>query len=314
MNLGQLVTFQAVMTSANLTEAASKLGRSQPAVSSAIKSLEDQLGLKLFERRGRRLVPAPEARYLLAEADDIIAQVDRVRQTMRGLVSGHSGKLAVAAMPGPVSMLFPQFVARYLAEEADVSVSLFARSSNQITELARAQTIDFGFADIPEDAKTQNLYEARPITGRCFVAIPFDHPLSERKVLSLADLGKEPLGSLQAHHPHQKAVEAGFHAQAIEHRTVIESQTFLPILQFVKTARCCAIIDPLTVAHVRQSPEALHGITIRPLVEPIRYRYAILSPLHRPVSIISQNLKQAWFERVVEILDDVGAEPQTGDE
>ncbi|MCY4180829.1 MAG: LysR family transcriptional regulator, partial [Litoreibacter sp.] len=73
------------MTSASLSDAAKKLGRTQPAVSAAIKALEDQLGLQLFERRGRKLIPVPEAHYLLAEADTILAQVSRVRQTMRSL-------------------------------------------------------------------------------------------------------------------------------------------------------------------------------------------------------------------------------------
>jgi DNA-binding transcriptional LysR family regulator len=57
MNLTQLSAFRAVMTSASLSDAARKLGRTQPAVSLAIRSLEDTLGMKLFERRGRQLVP-----------------------------------------------------------------------------------------------------------------------------------------------------------------------------------------------------------------------------------------------------------------
>ena len=89
MNVSQLSAFHAVMTSATLTEAADRLGRTQPAISAAIRSLEDQLGMKLFERRGRKLVPVPEAQYLMTEANAILRQLSQVRQTMRGLGDGH---------------------------------------------------------------------------------------------------------------------------------------------------------------------------------------------------------------------------------
>ena len=93
MNFTLLSSFRAVMTSANLSEAANKLGRTQPAVSAAIKTLEEQLGLKLFERFGRRMVPLPEAQYLLAEAEEILSRLERVRLTMRGLVDEKTGNL-----------------------------------------------------------------------------------------------------------------------------------------------------------------------------------------------------------------------------
>ena len=88
MNLIQMLTFETVMTSASLSDAAKKLGRTQPAVSASIKALEDQLGLQLFERRGRKLIPVPEAQYLLTESKAILSQVNQVRQTMRSLSGG----------------------------------------------------------------------------------------------------------------------------------------------------------------------------------------------------------------------------------
>ena len=114
MNISQLSAFHAVMTSESLTDAASKLGRTQPAVSAAIKSLEDQLGLQLFQRKGRKLVPVPEAQYLLTEASAVLSQMSRIRMTMRGLAEGQTGSLSLAAMPGPVAMLFPKFIAEQI--------------------------------------------------------------------------------------------------------------------------------------------------------------------------------------------------------
>ena len=132
MNLSQISAFHAVMTSASLSEAAKKLGRTQPAVSAAIKTLEDQLGLKLFTREGRKLVPVPEAQYLLTETSAILGQLTRVRRTMKSLADGQTGSLNIAAMPGPAAMLFPRFIASQIKPDAGTSVSILARSSVQI--------------------------------------------------------------------------------------------------------------------------------------------------------------------------------------
>ncbi|MEM7059862.1 MAG: LysR substrate-binding domain-containing protein [Pseudomonadota bacterium] len=309
MNISQLAAFHAVMTSSTLTDAANRLGRTQPAVSAAVKSLEDQLGLKLFERRGRNLVPVPEAEYLSAEAASILAQIARIRQTMRGLGAGEYGKLNVAAMPGPVSMLFPRFIAENLGNDTDVKVSILARSSIQIAELARAQSIDFGFADSPEAAGTTDLYRAEIISGDCFVALPAQHLLASRSMVDLSDLDNEPMGTLQADHAHTKEVRSAFLAAGYRFNSKIKSQTFLPILQFVVIGRCCAILDPLTVVHVNAISDLSNALVVRPLSQKLRYRYAMITPRHRPASAIATKIYQAWANEVEHLLQTLQAAP-----
>ncbi|MDE0344881.1 MAG: LysR family transcriptional regulator, partial [Boseongicola sp.] len=238
MNISQLSAFHAVMTSATLTEAADRLGRTQPAISAAIRSLEDQLGMKLFERRGRKLVPVPEAQYLMTEANAILRQLSQVRHTMRGLGDGHLGTLTVAAMPGPVTMLFPRFIATHIGKRTGIKTSMLARSSSQIAELARAQSIDFGFADIPEDADGGGLYRSDVISGNCFVALPATHALAREPAISLDALGGQPMGSLQANHVHTRDVRRAFDDAGHKFNPMVESQTFLPILPFIVAGHC----------------------------------------------------------------------------
>ncbi len=68
MDLRKLEAFREVMLTGSVTEAARNMGRTQPAVSNLIAGLENCVGYKLFERRGGRLHPVPEAHFLLAEA------------------------------------------------------------------------------------------------------------------------------------------------------------------------------------------------------------------------------------------------------
>ena len=310
MNISQMSAFQAVMTSASLSDAAKKLGRTQPAVSAAIKTLEEQLGLQLFLREGRKLVPVPEAQYLLTETTAILSQMKRVRQTMKSLADGQSGALQFAAMPGPVSMLFPRFIADQIEAASNTSVSILARSSSQIAELARAQSIDFGFADAPDDWSSETLYKAELISACCFVAVPHDHALAKKDEVAIADLEAVPMGSLQATHAHQREVENLFQAQGHRYSRTVESQTFLPILQFVGAGQCCSIVDPLTAIHVRSVADLSQVVTMRPLKEELRYSYAIFEPKYRPLSVLAGQIKRAWRDEVLRLLGDAHADPK----
>ncbi|MEL6522551.1 MAG: LysR family transcriptional regulator [Pseudomonadota bacterium] len=309
MNLTQMSTFQAVMTSASLSDAASKLGRTQPAVSAAIKALEDQLGLQLFERRGRKLIPVPEAQYLLAEADAILSQVNRVRQTMRSLSDGQAGTLKVAAMPGPVSLIFPKFIASKVSGADDISISIQARTSNQIAELARAQSIDFGFADASEGISNENLYRSVVISADCPVALPESHPLTRKAEISFADLDDTPMGTLPVSHRQSVDLANRFAAQDLSFRATIESQTFLPILHFVAAGQCSTVLDPLSTFLANPEAPMVPGVTVRPMTDPIRYHYAIFSPSYRPISVIAGNLLKAWQEEVMTLLGNAGYNP-----
>lgn len=309
MNFTQISTFQMVMTSDSLSDAAQKLGRTQPAVSAAIKALEDQLGLKLFERRGRKLIPVPEAHYLLAESDAILSRMTRVRQTMRSLADGQAGTLKVAAMPGPVSMIFPKFIAAHIPSSDDISVSIQARTSNQIAELTRAQSIDFGFADAPETTDVEKLYACEVITADCMVALPVAHPLAQKDVVGIEDLDNEPIGILPPSHRQSRDLLNRFTARGIRFRATVESQTFLPILHFVAAGQCCTVMDPLSVFLAKSSDAMTKGVTIRAMHDPVRYHYAIYSPRYRPISVVARNLQDAWRAEVLRLLENVGAKP-----
>ncbi|MEO0774796.1 MAG: LysR substrate-binding domain-containing protein [Pseudomonadota bacterium] len=310
MNMSQIQAFHAVMTSTSLSEAAKKLGRTQPAVSAAIKTLEDQLGLKLFKREGRKLTPVPEAQYLLTEATAILGQVTRVKRTMKSLADGQTGALTIAAMPGPAAILFPRFIAQNVAPDQGIPVSILARGSAQIAELARAQSIDFGFTDAPENMDAEALYKAQVISALTFMVLPVDHPLAAKPVISVTDLDGVQLGSLLSSHPHRLELAAILEAQGVRATFTIESQTFLQVIQFVSAGHCCAVIDPLAVAHIQTIPALSDSVVIRPLKEPLRYRYAILEPQHSPISIFAYQIKLAWQEEVMRLLKDIGADPK----
>ncbi|MEM9784398.1 MAG: LysR family transcriptional regulator [Pseudomonadota bacterium] len=310
MNLSQITAFRAVMTSASISEAARKLGRTQPAVSLAIRSLEESLGIRLFERHGRQLVPVPEAHYLHAEAAEILERLSTITRTMRSLAGGHSGSLSVSAMPGPAAFVFPRFVAEELGDLSAVKISLTSRSSEQIEELARSQSIDFGFCDAPRAPAEDAQYHLDLISAECFLAMPAGHPLSSAERVSIAALDGVAMGSLQPGHRHQRRTLEAFENARVRFHGVIESQTFMPLMQFVRLGQCLALVDPLSVVNENHLASAGGDVAFRMLEGGPRYDYAVLSPIYRPLSQVATRVRAAWQTRVFALLDEVGAAPR----
>ncbi|MEL7463432.1 MAG: LysR family transcriptional regulator [Pseudomonadota bacterium] len=310
MNLAQLSVFREIMETGSVSQAARNLGRTQPAVSLALKSLEDDLGLPLFERRGRRLHPVPEARYLLSEATGVLERVATMSRTMKTMQRAESGLLNVASMPGPATVLFPQFLSEVMGASPDLRVSMFTRTSLQARELVRSQVLDFAFIDHEPGAAGSEQIDETVISGACFLALSADHPLAAQTEVDIAELSGEPFGVLHAETPQHKAIARAFEIAGSTLNVRIRSQIHAPLIQFAAEGRCCAIVDPLAVASERRLNATAGKIVFRELAAPIRYEYALLSPRFRALSLLAAEVRDAWRGAVVALLADMGAAPE----
>ncbi|MBW4707012.1 LysR family transcriptional regulator [Roseobacter sp. YSTF-M11] len=310
MNFTQLNVFREVMESGSISQTAKKLGRTQPAISLAIKNLEKSLDIQLFERRGRRLIPVPEARYLMAEATEILDRMSTVSGTMKSLRNAQSGHLNLAAMPGPSAFIFPRFISNTIAGNGNFRITFSSRSSPQIRELASTQSIDFGFADFDDPVGKAPQYHAEIISAACFCAIHRDHPLARKSVVSLRDLHDEPMGTLHGNLPLSRKLALEFERAGAALNVVNASQFFLPLMPFISSGHCCSIVDPLTVVTEQELDIGKGKIRFIPLQTPIRYEYAILTPLYRPLSQFATRIKDSWIEELLTVLNDIEARPE----
>lgn len=312
MKLQQLSVFREVMAAGSISKAALRLGRTQPAISLALKELEASLGITLFEREGRRLVPVPEAHYLLVEANEVLDRLSTVSRTMKSLGNAVSGSLKVAAMPGPSNYLFPRYISQVLKDFSDIKLTLSMRSSQQILELVATQSIDFGFADLDiQLEKRTGFLTAESFSSRCFCALPAAHALANKSAISWQDLHGQPMGGLHSSHGLQKRINSAFQSQGANYNQIIESQFFIPLLQFVAQGQCSAIVDPLTVASEQQSKLNQGAVIFRPLVEDLRYDCAIFAPRLRPMSQLARRVKEGWKAEILRIMQELNADPKT---
>jgi DNA-binding transcriptional LysR family regulator len=189
IDLRRLRLFVEVVRQGGFSRAARVVFAAQPTVSKAVKQLEDELGLPLLERAGRRrqLTAAGSIVYrravgLLAEGEDLIAELDELRGLKRGTLRLGFPRLATSSLFAP---MFASFRRRYPAVEVELDV----QDSKRLEEILRAGELDFAALvhPIPEDLDRQEV-SCDPLV----VLLPREHPFAARKALKLVQLAELP--------------------------------------------------------------------------------------------------------------------------
>ncbi len=305
MNLVQLSAFREVMLSGSVSQAARNLGRTQPAISTAIAALEDELGMQLFERRARRLHPVPEAHYLLSESTEILGRMETARQNLRNLKALERGEMRIVAMPGPSVFLVPRLVSRLTDGRDDIRVTIVTRSSPQVHQLISTQSYDLGIADLSADFDIKSqLVSARPTSSTCLCAVSANDPLAEKEVITPADLDGRPMATLHEKHSTYLDTQAAFQAAGAVFDVRYETQYFLPLLNFVELGLACAVVDMLSAqSYISYRGLGGEGIVFRPFEPAISVDFHILTPAHRPPSHLAAAFTQLWCDEVDRIND-----------
>nr|WP_315982010.1 LysR family transcriptional regulator [Aliamphritea spongicola] len=147
LSIRQLQAFREVMRTGSISEAARVLNRTQPAVSSMIASLEEELGIQLFERQRGRLIRQPEAVYFFEETEAILERLQQSARTMKEIASLKEGRLRIACMPASSQFIMPRLVADFIRDKPKVKVSMMMRASAVIEEWIASQQYDVGLAE-----------------------------------------------------------------------------------------------------------------------------------------------------------------------
>lgn len=282
------------METRSVSAAARNLHRTQPAISAALKTLESNLGIQLFRREGRRLVPVPEAYYLFHEATEILDRWASAASNFKDMRNRSSGILRVAAMPGTSAYLLPQFISEFISDRPDVKVSMTTRSSPQIFNVIAAQTYDIGFCDVHKDYQQPDLYETRLVEGDCLVAIPNTHPLADRETIHARELDNEPLGTLNVEHSINESILTAFASANARPNVRIRTQFFFPLFHFIEAGQICAVVDPMSAQSYRQMHGERATIHFAKFEPSIPFAYAIVTPKQRPPSLLAQEFLDSW--------------------
>ncbi|MCP5072915.1 MAG: LysR family transcriptional regulator [Rhodobacteraceae bacterium] len=303
MNLQQLAVFREVMKTGSVSQAARNLHRTQPAASASLKALEESLGMELFLREGRQMVPVPEAHYMLSEASAVLDRLKIAEQNLTSMRDRRKGVLRIVAMPGPSVYLLPEFISRFVADAPDVQVTLATRGSPQIRKLIAAQSFDIGFCDYSADQNDEGLFQSTSLECTCLCALPAEHHLANQNVIHAAELDNQPMGVLQPDHSTHRETKRAFAEAEAEFNVRFDSQYFLPLLRFVEAGQVCAVVDVLSAVSYMQSSAHPSRIIFRPFHPKVAYGYSILTPQLRPLSKLASDFVAQWRSWVAQTLD-----------
>src|ERR671928_1970624 len=195
MDTRQLAAFCAVVEKKSFSQAAERLGVTQPAVSLQIRSLEKRLGVQLVDRSGRRVEPTDAGRRLYRSALRLLAQEQQLLAELGEEAEGElTGRLELGASTGPGGTVIPIVLCEFQQRHPDVHVALTVSDTQRIVEQVARRELELGVVGA-----------ARPHRGVVFepffrdevvLAVPRGHRFADRTV-SLEELRSEPLVLMQ---------------------------------------------------------------------------------------------------------------------
>jgi DNA-binding transcriptional LysR family regulator len=195
MDTRQLAAFCAVVERKSFSQAAERLGVTQPAVSLQIRSLEERLGTQLLDRSGRRVEPTEAGLRLYASAQKLLALEDQLLAEVAGDEAGEvSGTLELGASTGPGGTVVPLLLCEFGEVHPNVRVRLSVFDTQTVVEQVAGRALELGVVGA---ARRHRGVVFEPLfRDEVVLACPPDHRFAG-KTISLEDLRSEPLFVMQ---------------------------------------------------------------------------------------------------------------------
>ena len=224
-----------------MSKAADQLFLSQPSVSLQIKALEQELGAQLFERRGPRISLTPDGEHLLEIAQPLVDGIDQLEETFTALRgSEEQGTLNVAAGGSTIQYILPPFVEQYTRKFPLVDVRLHNVTGKAGLAFLRSGDVDFAVGpmlDTPHDIEFHPLVSYEPM-----LITRLDHPLTQRKRITLKDICKYPLILPPKNQSTYRFVESVFTQHSLDYDVKLEVGGYDVIKRYVELGLGISIV------------------------------------------------------------------------
>jgi LysR family cys regulon transcriptional activator len=237
----------------NVSEAAEVLHTSQPGVSKQIRALEDELGIQVFVRHGKRLVEVTEpGKAVIAIAERILAEAQNLRRAGEEFANEKLGTLTVAATHTQARYALPKAVAAFKKRYPKVQLHIHQGNPTQICEQVLA-----GEADLCVATEAISLYPelvSMPVYqwNRC-VVVPAKHPLLKGP-LTLEALARHPIVTYDFAFANRSLVQKAFEAKGLQPDVVLTALDADVIKTYVELGMGVGILAKMAFDAKRDAP------------------------------------------------------------
>ncbi len=254
MNLQQLKYLCAVVDHGlNVSDAADALYTSQPGISKQIRQLEDELGLSVFVRQGKRLARlTPAGEIVVATARRAMREVTNLKRVADEFRDEDAGTLAIATTHTQARYVLPKVLREFATRYPKVKVVLHQGNPLQVAEQTAAGEVDVGIA-------TEALADLQElVTLPCYqwnrvVLVPKRHPLAKMGALTLESLAKFPIVTYDFSFTGRTAINAAFAAKGLEPNVVLTALDADVIKTYVELGMGVGIVAQMAYDPVRDT-------------------------------------------------------------
>ncbi|WP_066962909.1 LysR family transcriptional regulator [Microbulbifer sp. Q7] len=262
----QLRAFVTVARTRSLAEASAQLHVSQPAISIAIRSLEESLGGALFSRDGRQLVLTPEGSAFVERAQQLLHNWDNTLDAVQQRFRLQQGQLSIAAIPAFALNQLPGLLKQFHQQHPDINIVLEDIVMEGVVKAVQEGRAELGFSFCPDDLGNLRF---TPIGDDRFVAVlPEGHKLQCNKVVRWQDLAQEQFVAMNRGSAVRRWTDAAFAQNATSGeaspRLLCEASQLSTIGRLVQSGLGVSAVPNLCAEQMRD-----YGLVCKPLAEPV---------------------------------------------
>ena len=285
VTLKQIRAFVSVAQAGSFTAAATRLHLTQSAVSVLIGELEEQFGLRLFDRTTRLVHVTDAGRDFFPVAEKVLADLQHAWVSSKELLAKKRGRVAIAVTPLMASILLPKAIAEYAALYPGVSVVLRDTLAGLIQPKVRDGEVDFGIGTFE---KTGRELLAEPLMSDTLVlACPNGHQLARKRSVAWRELAGHPFISLTQDNSVGQLIGNCLAEAGVEVQQAYEVSYLSTVVGLVDAGLGVAVL-PSYASPITQ----FYGIQIRKLVHPaIRRETSFITRQGRSLSPAAASLK-----------------------
>ena len=283
----------------SISAAAEALHTSQPGVSRQIMELEDELGIEIFVRRGKRLVGITEpGRAVLAIAERMLAEAANLKRAGAEFANEKLGTLTIATTHTQARYALPKAVAALKRRYPDVQLVIHQGNPTQICEMVLRGEADFAIAT-EQIAHFPDLVSLPCYQWNRCIVVPPRHPLTRAKPLTLEEVAKYPIVTYDFAFANRSLVQKAFESRGLEPKVVLTALDADVIKTYVELGLGVGImakmafdakrdqgLKALDASHLFESSTTRLGIKRGAYLRRYAYEFIELFAPHLPRAIV----------------------------